>query len=247
VAAPSVEIVAEWIIEEATNPEFKPIREVLQETLSFRLRGNSPDENADLSEKICLPVIRELENREATERAEGITPSFEISSEDKTAYFRVLETPEQPVLEKLKKLDPSAFEKFCAQILSNLGAKSFTIGGPNDKGVDFTAINLQLGDKVRLAPRSSQAIVIGQAKRYNGQNITECDMREFIGGAILQADNLRKGNAIDTGLLSPVCYAYWTTSDFHHLARSYARQMGIWYLNGVGLAQLAVRAKVEIQ
>jgi restriction endonuclease Mrr len=247
VATPSVEIVAEWLIEEASNRNFKPIREVLQTALSFKLKENSPDENAEFSERITLPIIRELENRAAADRSEGITPSFEISSEEKTAYFRILDAPEQPVLAKLKSMEPSEFEKFCAKILSNLGAKSFIIGGPNDKGVDFTAINLQLGDKVKLAPRTSQAIVIGQAKRYNDQNITECDMREFIGGAILQADNLRNSNIFDAGLLSPVSFAYWTTSDFHHLARKYAQRMGVWYLNGIGLTQLALRAGVEIK
>lgn len=246
-AAPSAEIVAEWLLEEASNREFKPIQEVLQTTLLFRMKGNSVDENADLTERITLSVIKELENRAAIDRSDGITSAFEISSEGTTAYFRLLDAPEQPMLLKLKALSPNEFEKFCSDILKQLGATSFTIGGPNDLGVDFTAINLQLGEKVRPAPRTSQAIVIGQAKRYADQNITECDMREFIGGAILQAENIRLVNVFDAGLLSPVSFAYWTTSDFHHLAKKYARKMGIWYLNGIGLAQLAMRVGVPIK
>ena len=246
-AAPPPYVLAEWLLEEASNREFQPVQEVLQIALSFRMRGNSPEENAEISEQTALPLIRELENRVAIDRSDGVTPAFEISSEGKTAYFRIIDAPEQPLLTKLKSMPPNEFEKFCANILTNLGATSYIIGGPNDKGVDFTAINLQLGEKVKLAPRTSRAIVIGQAKRYADQNITECDMREFIGGAILQADNLRIANVYDAGLLSPISFAYWTTSDFHHLARKYARRMGIWYLNGIGLAQLAMRAGVEVK
>lgn len=245
--APSADIVAEWLLEEASNNEFRPVQEVIQTALSFRMREKSQEENADLSEQIALPVIRELENRAAIDRTEGITPAFEISSEGKTAYFRVLDAPELPALKKIRTIDPKKFEEFCAQILKNLGARSWTIGGSNDKGVDFKAINLQLGERVRFAPHSSQAMVIGQAKRWGEDyNITEKMIREFIGGALLHAQNVRITLPNDAGILTPVIYAYWTTSDFHVEARKYARSMGIWYLNGIGLIQLAIRAGLKI-
>lgn len=245
-ALPSPEIVTEWLTEEASNQTFKPLREVLQKVLSFRLASNSPEENAELSERISPAVIKQLETRAAEDRAEGILSSFEISSEGESAYFRKLDTPELPVLEKLCAKKPEEFEAFCAQILTNLGAKSWTIGGSHDQGVDFLAVNLQLGDRVRFAPRASQALVIGQAKRWTVDNITETMMREFIGGAVLRAQRIRTTAPTDAGLFTPVIYAYWTTSDFHHEARNYARDMGIWYLNGVGLTQLALRAGVKV-
>jgi hypothetical protein len=38
----------------------------------------------------------------------------------------------------------------------------------------------------------------------------------------------------------------WTTSDFNRNAKEYARDMGMWYLNGLGLAQLAFKTGMEI-
>jgi restriction endonuclease Mrr len=244
-AAPSPENVTEWLTDEADNQSFKPLREVIDRVLTFRLQGKSPEDIAELSERLAPAIIEQLQIQVANDKAEGIASRFEISSEGE--YFRILDAPELPMLTSLQNLDPTEFENFCARILKNLGANSARIGGSQDNGVDFVAINLQLGDKVKLAPRSSQGIVIGQAKRYKDKNITECDMREFIGGAVLRADILRCEHVFDTGLLSPVSFAYWTTSDFHIAAKKYARRMGIWYLNGIALAQLAQRAGVEIK
>jgi hypothetical protein len=53
-------------------------------------------------------------------------------------------------------------------------------------------------------------------------------------------------SVIEANRLTPVIYAYWTTSDFHHEARKYAKAMGMWYLNGVGVTQLALRAGVNV-
>jgi len=38
-----------------------------------------------------------------------------------------------------------------------------------------------------------------------------------------------------------VLLAFWTTGDFSISAKKYARDIGLWYLNGIGLAQLATR------
>jgi len=247
VATPTVQVLAEWIVDEATNTEFKPLREVIETVLSFRLQNCSPEERSELAERLMLVVATELEDIVAKDLAEGVTPSFEVSTEGVTAYFRVLEAPEVPVLGKLRNLPADNFEAFCAKILTALGADASVTGGPHDGGVDFVALNLQLGENVRFAPRASQAMVIGQAKRYKeGNNITLNDMREFIGAAILRAGQLRGVNSSSAGVLTPIVYAYWTTSDFHQEARKYARAMGIWYLNGRGLTQLAQRAGVGI-
>lgn len=39
-------------------------------------------------------------------------------------------------------------------------------------------------------------------------------------------------------------FAFWTTSDFQPSAKKYARGVGLWYLNGLGIAQLAIRLQV---
>ncbi|MGO8925847.1 MAG: hypothetical protein ACLQU3_02975 [Limisphaerales bacterium] len=41
--------------------------------------------------------------------------------------------------------------------------------------------------------------------------------------------------------MTPVLLAFWTTSDFTPQAKQCARELGIWHLNGIGLAQLAIR------
>jgi restriction endonuclease Mrr len=244
VAEPKPEKIADWLINGANNLEFKPLREVLERVLALQLKENSPEENADLSERVAPAVSKELETLASEDLAEGIASSFEISPE---GYFRVLDAPEKPMLKKLRAMDPKAFEEFCAEILRKLGANSKTVGGSNDQGVDFIAVNLQLGEQTQLAPRASQALVIGQAKRYGeGRNIKPTMLREFIGGAILRAEEVRITNKIDAGLLTPVVYAYWTTSDFHLDARKYARTMGMWYLNGIGLTQLALRVGLKL-
>lgn len=245
-AAPAADIAAEWLLEEADNLSFRPLKEVLTRALQFRLRDSSPEELAEYAERLSSSVMRELQTRAAEDKAEGISAAFEISGESDSAYFRLLGSPEVPLLQKLRGLDPKRFEEVCAEILIQLGAKAHTIGGSADQGVDFRATNLQLGEYVKFAPRSSQAMVIGQAKRWNGKNITETMMREFVGGAVLHAQRIRISLTADAGVLTPVIFAYWTTSDFHHLARKYAREMGIWYLNGVGLAQLADRAGIKL-
>jgi hypothetical protein len=46
-------------------------------------------------------------------------------------------------------------------------------------------------------------------------------------------------------LFTPLLLAFWTTGDFTPPAKKYARHLGIWYLNGVGLAQLATRVGLK--
>lgn len=73
------------------------------------------------------------------------------------------------------------------------------------------------------------------------QRLSETDLRTFIGGAVAQADALRKQHYDRFGLFTPVSLAFWATCGFNSSARRYAQTMGLWYLNGVSLAQLALR------
>lgn len=87
--------------------------------------------------------------------------------------------------------------------------------------------------------------VIGQAKRYNPDNfVSETELRKFVGGAIYKASTL-KSTISSLGVIAPISYAFWTTSNFHPDAITYARNMGLWYLNGLALAQLANRMDID--
>lgn len=53
----------------------------------------------------------------------------------------------------------------------------------------------------------------------------------------------------DFGVLSPVIYAFWTTSDFNEGAREYSKAMGIWTMDGITLStyinELGIEEDVE--
>ena len=109
--------------------------------------------------------------------------------------------------------------------------------------MDFVARDLQLSAP---SPRGARVLVIGQAKRYSRHNrISETDLRSFVGGAIRKASDPENALTFRREILAPLVFAFWTTSDFHPTARSYARSVGLWHLNGMGLAQLASRLGVE--
>jgi hypothetical protein len=60
---------------------------------------------------------------------------------------------------------------------------------------------------------------------------------------MLRADDLKREDE-RFGILFPVAYAFWTTSNFNKPARDYAKRMGLWCLGGLGLAQLAHKLKL---
>jgi restriction endonuclease Mrr len=139
------------------------------------------------------------------------------------------------VLEKLTRIDPYEFEAVCAKILECLGAKSNTTQRTNDGGVDFVGVDLRIAPGVLALPQACRTAVIGQAKRYKpGRLIKETTFREFVGASALHKHKM----VVDEQLwpLTPVIYAFWTTSDFEPTAREYGRRMGLWYMDGPTLA-----------
>jgi len=77
---------------------------------------------------------------------------------------------------------------------------------------------------------------IGHAKRYKeGNAISETQMREFVGAATLKRHKLLREGVV--GPLSPVTFAFWTTSDFDQPARQFARELGLWYMDQITLAE----------
>lgn len=64
-------------------------------------------------------------------------------------------------------------------------------------------------------------------------------LREFVGASLRRVAELKRTRADHFGLFQPTVLAFWTTSDFHKSAKAYAKEMGIWYLGGPALCQLA--------
>ena len=123
----------------------------------------------------------------------------------------------------------------CASVLAALGATSRTTQKVKDGGIDFLGVNLKVVPTALSVPAASRTAVIGQAKRYKaGNTISETQLREFVGAATLERHKLLKDGII--GPLSPVVFAFWTTSDFDQNAKQFARELGLWYMDGVTLA-----------
>ncbi len=116
-----------------------------------------------------------------------------------------------------------------------LGATANTTERTGDGGVDFVGSNLDIMPSGYGIPAVCRASVIGQTKRYKGTNIvSEKAVREFVGSGVWKRHRLR----LDSGIspLAPVILAFWTTSSFEPNAKRYAREMGIWYMDGHTLA-----------
>lgn len=238
---PKPHIIAAWIIENGMNLEFIPLEESIAEVLQTHLRNSSSEEIAEISEMSMLGVRDELYETYGANLKDGIRPCFEISSEDELVYIRFCERPELALLSALKENSSEFFEKFCADVLERLGATSNIVGGSGDGGVDFIGFNLPLSSMGQPNPIGATALVIGQAKRYTEKLVSENEIRNFIGGAIKRKYMLKKTRPSQVGFLQPVVYAFWTTSDLNKNARIYSQEMGLWYLSGIALTQLALR------
>ena len=234
--------VAQWVEQDSTQTEFQPVRLVLNLCLRGRIASYSDERIAELAEELESSVGIALERRATAYLDDGISPPFEVSVEQGASYFKSLPKTETSLLGDLRKASPAGFEVFCKMILMKLKADAVVEGGPHDGGVDFYALGLPLGDSLHPSPRPSKAVVIGQSKRYAAtKTVSEVELRSFVGGAVKRLHDLRGQYPDRFGLLTPVLLAFWTTSDFTSSAKTYARALGLWYLNGVGLAQLATR------
>ena len=176
----------------------------------------------------------------------GEEPTFVLEGDPGSAYINAHNIEALPILTRIRSISPTEFEQICADILKALGATSRRVGRSGDGGVDFIATDLPVSPQRFIALRACHPIVIGQAKRY-GENylVAVTDMRNFLGGALLIADELKRTDD-RFGLYSPVSYAFWTTSDFNKPAREFIKRTGIWRLGGLALAQLILRLKLTL-
>ena len=234
-AAVSSQVLALWTSEQIEGTQWVLLRDVAVDACRVRLKGKSEDERLELIEK-NLPFIAEhLRNDRASMLADGIVPKYEIDEEERP-YVRRCGDEYPEILKQLRTRDPFEFERLCAEILSKLGARSEVTGKTWDGGVDFLAIDFDFVPDGLPTPNACRAAVIGQAKRYkDGNAVKESDLRKFVGGALRRRHELIRHQRISP--LSPVVYAFWTTSSFESNARAFGRAMGIWYMEGSTLAK----------
>jgi len=182
-----------------------------------------------------LPYVAEHLRDDASEcTMDGAAPSFEIDNEQ-LPYIRALSSSGRDLLVKLRTIDPSSVEKICAEVLVKLGAEAQATQQTHDGGVDFLGLHLRIVSSEFGVPVACRAAVIGQTKRYKETNaIKETMLREFVGAATLRRHELQREGKI--GPLAPVLYAFWTTSSFDPNAKRFARAIGLWYMDGLTLA-----------
>lgn len=235
------------IIESSVNPNWKKLQLVIYECMRSKFETFSEEYILEYSEEHLVTIAEELFIKEDTARQESVELNFDIKEEDDGYYIKFIDTPEIAFLKQLQADSPENFETFCSNILSKLGGIATIIGGRQDGGIDFVASDLMLNNLPSQSTMGSRIFVIGQAKRYSdGKHITETDMREFLGSCVKRIDDFKRSRPEQYGILQPTILAYWTTSDFHTDARKFAKEIGIWYLNGIALSQLAIKLNLRV-
>jgi len=234
---------ASWVIDALYITEWERLDTICVRVLTIRLKGWTQSAIADLAESNAPYIAEQLRNDLATSVMDGVPPAFEIDSEEKP-YIRLVDAHILPLLKKLRSIDPLDFEHVCSSILRKMGALAEVTNKTRDDGVDFYAIDFDFVPDGIITPQACRAAVIGQAKRYkDGNNVKETDVRAFIGGAMkVKNDLTMKGKILP---LSPVVYAFWTTSDFDPNAKTFCRSLGLWYLSGRALARYVLDLGLE--
>ncbi len=228
---PSTQAIAQWAIESLDSEEWLSLPEICVNGV----KSNTQCTDAEISELIesgLSHIARILRDKAALAKEHGEVVTYQIDEEE-PPYIRKITEVYPPLLKELQKMDSDKFEHLCAQILEALGWEVTTrTGSTQDDGVDFHAFGFPSSRLFHLPiPPSCKILVIGQAKRHKrGNDISETDIRKFVGGALKKLNDFRKSGKV--GVLTPVVFAFWTSSDFGDPAKEYAKTMGIWFMNG---------------
>jgi restriction endonuclease Mrr len=240
-ALPKPQIVANWVVEDGTNIAYQKLENIVLAILRNRISTISEEACWDYIEEFIEDIANDLFRKENDSQVDAVELHFDISDEDDNYYIKFIDTPEIQFLRTLQKDTPENFEIFCKDLLNKLGGNSNVQGGQNDGGVDFISYDLMLNNLRNQSTKGSRIAVIGQAKRYSDGNPVKIkELREFVGASIKKIDELKKTRSEQIGIMNPIILAFWTTSDFHEAAKEYAKDIGIWYLSGVALSQLAL-------
>ena len=239
-ANPSSQKIAEWVIENLTDEHWVLLSDICYLALQNKLLTSSEDEINDLVESELQYVAEILRDKAATSQENGEVIIYEIDEEQNPYIRKIVETYPELLMRLHTMANTTAreqqenskkFEILCSQILIKLGCENADrIGGTDDSGVDFYGFGF-LNQETLLIPTASKTFVIGQAKLYQkSNNVSESDIRKFVGGALNKLNEFRKNGSIS--VLTPIIFAFWTSSDFDIPAKKYAKNMGIWFMNG---------------
>lgn len=231
---PSSQVCAAWIKAELTETDWVPLNDICVRAVRLRIQTWTDSQVYEYVEQNLPHVAEHLRDEVAEWGVDGKVPTFEIDNEQ-SPYVRLCPSAARPLLTKLRMIDPYALEGVCADVLRKLGADAQATQQTNDGGIDFEAVGLKIVQGSLGMPNACKAAVVGQAKRYREANpIRECQLREFVGAATLRRHELQRNAVI--GPLTPVLFAFWTTSDFDPNAKRFARASGLWYMDGDTLA-----------
>lgn len=232
----SSQIIAQWAIENLESEEWTPLSDVCSQ--GIRKQDKFSEEIIEESVERELNYVADiLKNKAANAKEHGEIVTYEVDEEE-SPYIRKICDSNPPVLKEIREMDSTKFEELCADVLKKLGwHETGCIGGGQDDGVDFYAFGFPDNQLFDLPiPLNCKALVIGQAKRYKqGNNVSETEIRKFVGGALKKLNDFRKSGKV--GVLTPVVFAFWTSSDFQDPAKEYAKTMGIWFMNGRTLVE----------
>lgn len=230
--------IAKWIETHLESADWQHLSEAILHAIEKVMPQASIEVKTDLAEEHFGYVEDILRNRQALIIEDGSIPSYKL--DDNEPYICLINQRNAKIAAKLRLIDPFYFEVVCKRILEKLGATAENTQKTYDGGVDFFALNLTTYSASYPLPKTAALSVIGQAKKYNINNeVRENEVRNFIGGAILKLDELRKQGKIN--VLGPVVYAFWTTSDLHVHAKEFSRKMGLWHLDGMALAEYVLK------
>ncbi len=233
--------IAKWVEGTLNSFDWISINQAILDAIKSKIPNASESFQYDLLEKEELYVETILRDNLANIKLDGGITTYEIDENE--PYIKSINKVHLELLEKLRKIDPFKFEVICKLILEKVGGESGVTPKTHDGGVDFYSLNLRhFGDQF-LLPITSSISVFGQAKRFkDGNEITESDLRKFVGGALLKIDEFRDGNKIN--VLSPIIFAFWTTSSFHAGAKEYSKRMGIWYMDGITITDYLIKLEL---
>ena len=143
------------------------------------LKPNITDlEIADDIDSIVSRVRRQVEKKIRSFREKSVPPKFEFDdclpnilrryrSDKNNNWIREYQTQ---IRRAMKVMNPTSFEYFCKHILECNGIVSYVTQHARDGGVDFYGL-LEMHNYARTVfLRSVKLRIIGQAKRYSGNN-----------------------------------------------------------------------------
>lgn len=241
---PPSQVIASWLLEDMKSSDWQKISNCIETTLTKRLTNVSVTEISDLIDFQISHIVNHVIEKQNLAFTDGTIFSHEIDDND-PPYIRFVGDDVNQLLAHLREIDPFDFEQICSDLLESLGCQSEITQKSYDGGIDFVAHGLDILPDDIGCPSYCKASVIGQAKRYNNQQISEKMLREFVGASTLKRHMLRLENKLSA--LTPVLLAFWTTSDFDPNARTYARRTGIWLMDGDTISTYVRRRGLERQ